>query len=205
VAAKGGIRAVMRGAMSSVKSALRAVGKLFTKEFWSAAGRKSIRFLTKGIGELFGTVASGARRQAKWLAARGKDAAGKAYNAILKDTKDVAKIAKNTGYDPGRIAKIKKYLFGTKEFTPDIKLAEAWRRMQKGAQHVTEADRILLKHETAEMWHMERLQRLKNMNWADAQTLAHRFAEGRYNYAEAIGIKRAFRTDFWKTNWWTKF
>ena len=77
--------------------------------------------------------------------------------------------------------------------------------MQKGAQHVTEADRILLKHETAEMWHMERLQRLKNMNWADAQTLAHRFAEGRYNYAEAIGIKRAFRTDFWKTNWWTKF
>ncbi len=96
------------------------------------------------------------------------DAADKAYEAIRASTTDVAAIAKNTGLKPENIQKVKDHLFinehrldryeslgipaEIKRFDSNANIAEAWKRLVDGTH--TPKDIALLKHETAEAWHM---------------------------------------------------
>ena len=92
--------------------------------------------------------------------------ADEAYDAIRSSDTDVDAIAANTGIKPENIQKVKDHLFNdehvldryvdygipaeTKRFDSDIKIAEAWKRLESGNH--TDADIQLLKHETAERW-----------------------------------------------------
>ena len=94
------------------------------------------------------------------------DSADKAYDAIRSSTTDVKAIATNTGIKPENIQKVKDHLFNdthvldryvdygipaeVKRFDSDIKIAEAWKRLEAGKH--TKEDIQLLKHETAERW-----------------------------------------------------
>ncbi len=73
------------------------------------------------------------------------------YKAIRNSKKDVADIAKHNNLKPERIQKIKDYVFDNPNHTPHKPTAEAWERLSKGKG--TEHDKLLLKHETAEMFY----------------------------------------------------
>ena len=95
--------------------------------------------------------------------------ADEAYDGIRASDTDVATIAENTGYKPANIQKVKDHLFhnehvldryvdmgvpATKQrFDSNIDIADSWKRLENGNQ--TTQDIQLLKHETAEAWHMK--------------------------------------------------
>jgi hypothetical protein len=73
------------------------------------------------------------------------------YKDILNSKADVADIAKHNNLKPERIQKIKDYVFDNPNHIPHKPTAEAWERLSKGKG--TEHDKLLLKHETAEMFY----------------------------------------------------
>lgn len=91
-----------------------------------------------------------------------------AYDAIRASDTDVASIAQSTGYKSANIQKVKDHLFHNEHtldryvdlgvpatvqrFDSNIDIANSWRRLETGAH--TPQDIQLLKHETAEAWHM---------------------------------------------------
>lgn len=92
--------------------------------------------------------------------------ADKAYDAIRASTTDIDAIARNTGFKPENIKKIKDHLFLDRHtldryvdqgipatrarFDSDVKIAESWKRLENGTH--TADDIQLLRHETAERW-----------------------------------------------------
>ncbi len=76
-----------------------------------------------------------------------------AYEAIRRNTDDVARIAINTGWSEFRIQRIKNHLFyhqhqldyGFDLFDPDPDIADAWFRLQQG--DFNDEDLRLLAHE----------------------------------------------------------
>ncbi len=104
--------------------------------------------------------------------------AAAAYQAIRESTTDVAAIGRYTGYNPTRLQRIKDYLFKNPEWTgADAEIAAAWHRLRTGRG--TEVDRLLLKHETAEMFLRQRY----GLDYLDA----HRRANRNWNWERAIG------------------
>jgi hypothetical protein len=77
--------------------------------------------------------------------------ANELYEEIENSRTDVADIAKHNNLKPERIQKIKDYVFDNPKHTPHKPTAEAWQRLSKGMG--TEHDKLLLKHETAEMFY----------------------------------------------------
>ena len=73
------------------------------------------------------------------------------YKDIRNTTKDIKAIAKQYNLKPERLEKIKEYVFNNSKFTPHKPTAEAWHRLSNGIG--TEHDKLLLKHETAEMFY----------------------------------------------------
>lgn len=107
----------------------------------------------------------------------GDRAAEGAYQAIRESTTDVAAISRYTKLKAGRLQKIKDYLFNNPQWTgADGEIAAAWHRLRTGRG--TEVDKLLLKHETAEMW----LQRVKGLS----QEKAHRLARLKYDWQKII-------------------
>jgi len=103
--------------------------------------------------------------------------AGAAYQAIRESTTDVAAISRYTGYRADRIQRIKDYLFNNPEWTgADSEIAAAWHRLRTGRG--TEVDRLLLKHETAEMW----MRKVKGADYWEA----HRRANQHWNWQRTI-------------------
>jgi len=110
-----------------------------------------------------------------------------AYQAIRESKTDVAAISRYTGYKPERIRytgykperiqRIKDYLFSNKEWTgADHEIAAAWHRLRTGAP--SEADTLLLKHETAEMWYRQKV----NPEYSPA----HQRANRHWNWQEVV-------------------
>ncbi|MCL6508795.1 MAG: hypothetical protein K6T59_17430, partial [Bryobacteraceae bacterium] len=107
--------------------------------------------------------------------------AAAAYQAIRESTTDVAAIARYTGYKLGRIQRIKDYLFNNPEWTgADAEIAAAWHRLRTGRG--TDVDRLLLKHETAEMF----LRRRYGLDYCEA----HRRANQHWNWERALEEQR---------------
>ena len=120
---------------------------------------------------------SGGRTWAWGSGKIGDDAAVGAYKAIRESTTDVAAISRYTNLKPGRLEKIKDYLFNNKEWTgADGEIAASWHRLRTGRGNST--DMLLLKHETAEMW----LRRVNGMSYQDA----HRLANEKFNWQKII-------------------
>jgi hypothetical protein len=118
-------------------------------------------------------LTSGGRGRWLWGFDRLSDAdARAAYDAIRASGTDIAAIARYTGYKPERLQRIKDYLFNNAEFVPDELIAAAWHRLRTGRGNAI--DRLLLKHETAEMW-------LRNSRGCDYWD-AHRRANPRWNW-----------------------
>lgn len=100
-----------------------------------------------------------------------------AYQVIRESSTDIAAISRYTGYKPERIQRIKDYLFNNPEWTgADPEIAAAWHRLRIGAG--TQVDRLLLKHETAEMW----LRRGRGLTYSQA----HHRANQHWNWQRAI-------------------
>src|SRR5262249_4456119 len=100
-----------------------------------------------------------------------------AYEAIRQSTTDVAAISRYTGLKADRLARIKEYLFNNPEWTgADNEIAAAWHRLRTGAG--TSTDKLLLKHETAEMW----LRARTEPSYLSAHTRANR----KWNWQKAI-------------------
>jgi hypothetical protein len=91
-----------------------------------------------------------------------------AYQAIRESRTDVSAISRYTGYKAHRIQNIKDYLFDNPEWAADSEIAAAWHRLRIGAG--TETDRLLLQHETAEMWYRYNV----NPNYTPAHARANR-------------------------------
>ncbi len=116
----------------------------------------------KGVGRLPLQTGAGAADPSK--------IADKAYDSIRANNTDVVSISKNTGFKPENIQKVKDHLFNNEHvldryvdlgvsptvqrFDSNIDIANSWRRLENGAQ--TPKDIQLLKHETAEAWHMRK-------------------------------------------------
>jgi len=70
---------------------------------------------------------------------------------------------------------IKDYLFNNKEWNmADADIAAAWHKLHTGRG--TSADRLLLKHETAEMWYRNSVNK--------DPSIAHQKANQRWNWEE---------------------
>lgn len=91
----------------------------------------------------------------EWL--RLEDLAHAMYNSFRTRVDDVAKIAKNIGWDESKIVQIKNHLFNEEHlfndgkkrlFDPNYWQAEAWERLVNGK--ATAADKLLLNHELFE-------------------------------------------------------
>ena len=120
---------------------------------------------------------SGGRKWRWGFGQIGDDAAEAAYQAIRESTTDVAAISRYARLKPGRIERIKTYLFNNPEWTgADGAIAGAWHRLRTGRG--TPTDRLLLKHETAEMWYRK--------NVADSYRAAHQQANKKWNWERAI-------------------
>ena len=107
-----------------------------------------------------------------------------AYAVIANSTTDVAAIARYLNLNErsiSRLNQIKDYLFRGNNnipgFRPDPAIATAWHRLRTGAG--TASDRLLLKHEVAEIW-------LKKNNPGISHAEAHRRANARANWEETI-------------------
>jgi hypothetical protein len=137
----------------------------------------SIQIIGSGLG-LVGNVAPLAKNtsisrrniQSGGFAGKGNGSnAEELYDTIRKNTTDVQEIAKNTGYKPENIQKIKDHLFydkhvldrfvdlgvpaETKRFEADIRMANLWNEMANGS--VSNKARQLLYHEIAERKYMQ--------------------------------------------------
>ena len=109
------------------------------------------------------------------------------YEAVRNSKKAdiVKKIAKNSGMSEKSVAKVYEHVFineyelygGKRRFDPDYDMAESFRRLREG-KNVQEHDMIMLKHERLEY----ELMKKNNMNYLEA----HRLAEKKYNYQEAL-------------------
>ena len=93
-----------------------------------------------------------------------------ASDAIRASTADVNAIARNTGFKPENIRRVRNHIFHQrhlldryatlgvppewKRFDSPAGIAETWLRLERGA--FTDADVQLLRHETAEAWYMRR-------------------------------------------------
>jgi len=98
------------------------------------------------------------------------DEAERAYERIRSSRNDVAAIAAHTACSVENIRKVKEHLLLKKHlldryaplgepgswsrFDADLRIAEAWRRLEKGVHKP--ADMRLLYHEIAEAWYMRR-------------------------------------------------
>jgi hypothetical protein len=120
------------------------------------------------------TVYSGGRLRWRWGLGSISDAdAQAAYAAIRESTSDVEAIARYSGYKPERLQRIKDYLFSNAEFDADGLIAATWHRLRTGPPNAI--DRMLLKHETAEMW-------LRNRGFGYSE--AHWRVNQRWNWAK---------------------
>lgn len=132
---------------------------------------------------------------------RAKEHAEKYYEAMRHTHSDVAKIAKNTGYNEDTILMIKNYLFidvhnldiGIERFSPSFEIAQSWQRLQLGGEHIKPHDLTLLKHELMEMEYMAK---------GLSQSEAHDITSQTYNYGKeanafykALGIKSNTKSD----------
>jgi hypothetical protein len=100
-----------------------------------------------------------------------------AYQVIRASKTDVAPIARYTRYKPQNLQRIKDYLFNNPEWTgADPEIAAAWHRLRTGRH--TQADRLLLKHETAEM--------LLRNRYGRGHWQAHRRANRKWNWQRII-------------------
>jgi hypothetical protein len=76
-----------------------------------------------------------------------------------------------------RLQRIKNYVFNNREWTyADPRIAEAWHRLRTGRG--TPVDKLLLKHETAEMWYRRRI--------LDEYRAAHQAANRHWNWQALI-------------------
>ena len=102
------------------------------------------------------------------------------YEEIRHKKSDVARIAKNTGYEEKFILDVKEYLFidehklpdGIRRFDPDFMIAQSWQRLEQG--NILKHDLTLLKHEE-----LERSLMKKGLSQNDAHIEATR----KYDYA----------------------
>lgn len=111
------------------------------------------------------------------------------YEAVRNSKKDdiVRTISKNTEMPEAVISKVYDHVFvneyelygGHKKFDPDYDMAESFRRLREG-KDIQKHDLILLKHEYLEYGLMKKL----SLSYDEA----HRLAESRYNYNEALRI-----------------
>ncbi len=70
---------------------------------------------------------------------------------MAKFDTDVSDMARHNNLKPERLQKIKDYMFKNSEMDfVDPEAVEAWERLSKGEG--TDIDKLLLKHETAEMY-----------------------------------------------------
>ena len=105
------------------------------------------------------------------------NAAESAYQMIRESKTDVAAIARYTGYKPERLQRIKDYVFNNREWTgADGDIAATWHRLRTGRG--TQTDRLLLRHETAEMWYRRNV----NSNYS----AAHHRANRHWNWQRAV-------------------
>ncbi len=149
--------------------------------FYAAGGWAGFAFdLLTGGGLIKGglnSVKSGARTWAHGYGKIGDDAAEAAYEAIRNSKTDVEAISRYTGYKSERLQRIKDYVFNNKEWSgADGDIAAAWHRLRTGRGNAT--DRLLLKHETAEMWFRS------NVN--SAYGAAHQRANRHWNWQRAV-------------------
>jgi YD repeat-containing protein len=109
-----------------------------------------------------------------------------AYAAIRNSTTDVQSIADNTGISEANIQNVKNHLFVNEHlldryvaqgvpavmgrFDSDISIAQAWFRLESGA--FTQEDILLLKHETAESWYVQK--------YGPSYNAAHEAAQARF-------------------------
>lgn len=106
------------------------------------------------------------------------------YKEIRKQTTDVARIAKNTGYQESTIQEIKNYLFidkhqlkdGIRRFDPDFVIAQSWQRLAQN--EMKPHDMTLIRHEIHERELLK-----KGMT----QDEAHRETSKIYNYKKEAG------------------
>ena len=109
-----------------------------------------------------------------------------AYEAIRASNTDITQIAKNTGFKPRSIQKVKDHIFNEphlldryvnlgepaefRTFDSDLRIGGAWERLRAGA--FTPQDLQLLRHETAEAWYMRK--------HGPSYTAAHDVAHARF-------------------------
>lgn len=106
------------------------------------------------------------------------------YEEIRKQTTDVARISKNTGYHESTIQEIKNYLFidehqlknGIRRFDPDFAIAQSWQRLAQN--EMMPHDITLIRHEVHERNLLK-----KGMT----QDEAHRETSKIYNYKKEAG------------------
>lgn len=109
------------------------------------------------------------------------------YQAIRNSKKDsfVKTISENTGISESSISKIYDHVFlneyelygGRRRFDPDYDMAESFRRLREG-KNIQQHDLILLRHERLEC----ELMRKTGRGYEEA----HKMAESKYNYAQAL-------------------
>lgn len=113
--------------------------------------------------------------------------AEKYYQAVRNSKKEniVRTIAKNTKMSEASISKVYDHVFineyelygGHRRFDPDYDMSESFRRLREG-RDIQEHDLILLHHERLEYELMKKL----GLSYREA----HKFAESKYNYGEAL-------------------
>lgn len=122
---------------------------------------------TAVVGTVTRPLVSGPRQTGAGGAA---GAADELYASIRASNTDVASIAENTGIKASNIGKVKDHLFYNEhlldryeslgvpgvmqKFDSNADIAAAWKRLESGA--FVEADKQLLRHETAEAWYMNK-------------------------------------------------
>lgn len=117
-----------------------------------------------------------------------RDAHANRYYESIRNSKKVDivnVIAKNTGISKKSISKVFDHIFinehelygGKRRFDADYDMAESFRRLREG-KHIQEHDIIMLRHERLEY----ELMKKEHMNYEEA----HKLAEKKYNYQEAL-------------------
>ncbi|MCP3921057.1 MAG: hypothetical protein GY714_00580 [Desulfobacterales bacterium] len=118
---------------------------------------------------------------------KAKKSANDLYNDIRNSNTDVANIAKYYKLKPKRLQNIKNYLYDNKEknFTPHKRTAEAWIRLSKGKGTIH--DKLLLKHETAEMYYNDWIKKNPEMYKQKYEPLdSHDLANEKYDWESGL-------------------
>ncbi len=158
-----GGKGLLKGGSKAVTMVVRHADDVPAKQVMRAVAPKSTGTGGRGWTHGFGSISD--------------EAAASAYQAIRESTTDIAAISRYTGYKPERLARIKDYLFNNPEWLgPDGNIAAAWHRLRTGRG--TDVDKMLLKHETAEMW----LRAHKLPDYMDA----HRAANQRWDWEKLL-------------------